>query len=227
MIKKFLLLFLIVTLLLSCRNKKDLTVPPSSDLSDFYPLKKGSYYVYRLEEKHYSSGNVFDSSGFLKVSYVQTWTDAQGGISFKAYRYKKFSDTAIYKISAVWSATSKEENKSIVTENNIPFIKLHYPLSEGRKWDGNAFNTLGTETYTAVNVGQSWSNYPSTVTIVQRNDTNLLSRDFRTEVYALNVGLIYKETRTVKYSGSVEDFGKGIIVDGVVIKQKLLEYGIE
>ncbi|MBC7388682.1 MAG: hypothetical protein H7329_05700 [Opitutaceae bacterium] len=222
-------LFFIILLLFglnSCRNKKDLTVPAKTEIN-YFSLKKGDYFLYDVKEKQYSTFSNTDSGYTLKVSYPETFNDAAGETSYKTYRSRKNEGSPDYQIRSVWTTKVKNFNYVIVNENNTPFLKLFYPLEENKIWNGNIYNSQGIENYTLINVGKPWGNFPVTVTVIQKNDTNLLRRDFRIEVYAKDLGLIYKETKAVKYSGNAQDFGKGIIVDGIVFKQSLLEHGNE
>ena len=213
-------------ILISCRNKKDLTVP-QKPVFDFFPVKQGDFCVFEVQEKLYSTFTKIDSNYSLKVNYPETFKDAEGGISFKTYRSVKNTGSKVFTIGNVWSTKVKPGDKAIVSENNNTFLKISYPLEESKSWNGNVFNTIGFESYTVKNFGMPWEQYPFTVTIIHKNDTSLLSRDYRLEIYAVNLGLVYKETKIVKYSSNAQDFGKGIIVDGVVYKQKLLEHGKE
>ena len=212
--------------LISCRNKKDLAVPVKSEIN-YFSLKKGDYYLYDVREKQYLTFSNTDSVYTLKVSYPETFNDAEGETSYKTYRSRKNEGFKDYQIRSVWTTKVKNLSYLIVNENNTPFLKLFYPLDENKTWNGNIYNSLSAENFTLMNVGKPWGNYPVTVTVIQKNDTTLLSRDFRMEVYAKDLGLIYKETKTVKYSANAQDFGKGIIVDGIISKQSLFDHGNE
>ncbi|MGI8600284.1 MAG: hypothetical protein ACR2KB_13615, partial [Chitinophagaceae bacterium] len=144
------------------------------------------------------------------------------------HRSTKTNDTE-WKLDSVWSAR-KTSHQAIHIENNIPFIKLIFPFKEKVTWDGNRLNTLEEELYIMENINQPLDinnqSFDKTVTIIQKdNQDSIIFLERRKEIYAHNVGLIYKESASIKYCAQVHCIGKNIIDSGVLFKQTILESG--
>jgi hypothetical protein len=218
---------LLLTFIFSCKKEKDLDVAPTSIINDFYPLKSGRYAIYNVQKSTYDANGRHDSTYQLKELFSEPWTDLENGVSYKYYRYKKKEGQTSFVFDSVWHVKFKT-NALIAIENNVPFIKLRYPIVEGNQWNGNELNTYPTQYYTALHAFQNWQSYPQSVRILQRNDSiKFIKRNLLVDVYAQNIGLVHKEIRNVNYSTSAADFGQGVIKDGYTLKQELVEYGVE
>jgi hypothetical protein len=124
------------------------------------------------------------------------FVDNQGRNTSRIERYKRLNDTIPWMIKDVWYANLTSSTAEKV-EEDVRFIKLIFPVRAGDTWDGNAFNTLGEETYTYGDVNTPYStilfNFDSTVTVIQRDDTSAIRREYSIEVYAKHIGMIYKK----------------------------------
>lgn len=219
----FFRLILIATVfyLVSCQKKKDLAEPSVSTV-DYFPLQLGAYFVYDVSKSDYNLGVKKDTSYQLKVVLKETWVDLESRTSYKVFRYKKPNGGSEFAFDSIWQAVKDEQKRVIVTENNTPFVKLSLPLLKDKTWDGNLFNTYPEQIYKVSSIGNSFGVYSNTATILQKNVSNLLQRNYSSEIYAENIGLVYKELQDVKL-----EFGTGRIAEGVVYKQRLSNYGTE
>ena len=127
-------------------------------------------------------------------------------------------------IKDVWFANLKPTSAEIV-EENVRFVKLAFPVKSNNNWNGNAFNYLPAETYSYDNINQSMTTgsqtYDSTVTVIHKESVNLIEEDIRHEIYARNVGMVYKYTKTVEKNIAQP----GVIIKGVLIEYTLRNYG--
>jgi hypothetical protein len=219
----FLRFILIITTfyLVSCQKKKDLAEPTISTI-DYFPLKIGSYFIYDITQSDYNLGVKKDTSYQLKVALKETWVDLESRTSYKVFRFKKPNSALEFAFDSIWQAVKDEQNRIIVTENNVPFIKVSLPLLKDKTWDGNLLNTYPEQIYKVSSIGNSFGAYSNTATILQKNVSNLLQRNYSSEIYAENIGLVYKELQDVHF-----EFGTGRISEGVVYKQRLSNYGVE
>lgn len=222
----YFLVFLFVTLVLACSKKKDLTVEAVIVSNDYYPLRKGAFKEYEVYKSVYLSFSKKDTIYKVKEVLKEVITDLEGETAFKIFRYSKAGLDTVYALDSVWYA-KLSNGRVVVTENNVPYVKISYPLTDGKTWNGNLFNFNGDEIYTATSLDKPNGMYPFTVSILQKNDTNFLYRNFCLETYAKEIGLVNKEVKVVQFSKSPEDFRKGIIVDGIIVKQRLINYGNE
>ena len=119
-------------------------------------------------------------------------------------------------------------NQALRVENGATWVKLQFPTYEGTRWNGNVFNTQPEQTYqiTALNkaVKTSFGTYDKTLTVVQQNDSTLLSLRRSQEIYAENIGLIQRERTFVRYCGTPDCRGKGIIDYGFTQRITLTDY---
>jgi hypothetical protein len=86
-------------------------------------------------------------------------------------------------------------------ESNQRYVKLVFPVLSRTTWNGNAQNANGSQTYQFQAVDQPANigtlHFDSTVVVLQRDETDLLNRRFYTEIYAKNVGMVFKKVLDV------------------------------
>ena len=220
-----------VYFLSGCENST-LEITPEEMGYYFFPLERGIYRDYKVHRIEYSVlGNHDTLDYFLKEQVADSFLNQAGGISYKLERYTKTSDTLTWQLDSVWTVTKSTTNV-VVVENNVPFVKLVFPVKEQKKWDGNAFNVRSEELYTyeytfqPIVIGER--NYNSTLKVIhQDNPDNIVMTDIRNEIYAENIGLIYKESIILHYCTDNECLGDLIIEQGINYKQELIEHGKE
>jgi hypothetical protein len=131
-------------------------------------------------------------------------------------------------------------NQLIQNEGNELFVKLIFPVSNDLTWDGNQFNNLpnsgnlfngnGSEVYHVTEYDQSKTlttdlEFDKTITIVQNGfDDPIVGKDIRNEVYARDVGLIYKEVTQLEYCSVGNCLGQQKVDKGVIMIQTLKSY---
>lgn len=198
--------------------KKESETLDTATLTDYFPLQTGKTFLYRLDSTVLASfGTALTVKSYLAQDSIEsTFTDNQGRLSYRIFRLIR--DTAGLKpwqFAATFVATPTPQSVEYV-DNNLRFIKLHAPITEGYTWKGHAYidtKSLNTTVayldeweYEYRNVGQSYqlfnNTYDSTVTVFQQDETtppgpfdpnNYQQRNIGTEVYAKGVGMIYKE----------------------------------
>lgn len=198
--------------------KKETETFNTATLNDYYPLQTGKTFLYRLDSTVLASfgSSLVVNSYQAKDSIESTFTDNQGRLSYRIFRLIR--DTAglvPWRFAATYVATPTPQSIEYV-DNNLRFIKLHTPVTEGSTWKGHSYidtkslNTtvsyLDEWVYEYRNLGQRFqifnTAYDSTVTVFQQDETtppgpfnpnNYQQRNLGTEVYAKGVGLIYKE----------------------------------
>lgn len=107
----------------------------------YFPLTENSWYEYELDSIIF---NDFDNSETLKqwdlrVEIGDTITDGEGDELIKLNRYlKPRNSTEAYEFDRVWFV--KLNNGRLETfEDNLHFIKLIFPITAGKTWEGNQF----------------------------------------------------------------------------------------
>lgn len=216
--KLFSSVFVIMLLFAMPGCKKESETFQTASLSDYFPLETGKAYLYRLDSTVPAS---FGSSLILKSYQAKdtiesTFTDNQGRLSYRIFRFIR--DTAglqPWSVAATFVATPTDQWIEYV-DNNLRFIKLHAPVTEGYSWlahsfiDTKSLNTtvgyLDEWEYEYRDVGAAYTvfntAYDSTVTVFQQDEStpegpfdpaNYYQLNKASEVYAKGIGLVYKE----------------------------------
>jgi hypothetical protein len=221
-----------VILVLTYGCNSEIEFDPEASGQAFYPVNTGNYREYKVQEIRYTILNPPDTNTyFLKEQIGDSFINQTGGLTHTLNRFIRNNDTIDWEIDSVWTVIKSETNV-VVSESNIPYTKLIFPVLELKKWDGNAFNTMEEELYTYEDTYQQLTlndiNFSSTLKVIQEyNPDSIVMWDQRSEIYAENVGLIYKESIILYYCTENECLGKQIIEQGIDLKQKLIGYGNE
>ncbi len=186
---------------------------------NYFPLNVGDFRVYQVEQITFRGIDVgTDSLDFqLREHVVDSFINQAGGVSYKVERSTRLLPTDPWVLDSVWTAR-RDEVRAVSTENNTPFIKLVFPISEGKTWDGNKLNnapctndlglsdSLYCDAYEMVSIRENFELdtmvFENTITVIQQDSRDPLfitSDDVRKEVYQLDVGLVYKESFVVNY----------------------------
>lgn len=203
--------------------KKD--PPPTVDLGlNYFPANVGHYVVYEVDSTVYDDFN-HDTDVYryqVKELIESEFTDNEGRPALRIERWiKNYNDTIPYSsmpwtLSRVWYAV-RTLNQAERVEENIRYIRLVFPVKENTTWNGNAQNTIGEWDYEYENVDEAFhagnTHFDSTLTVIQKNDINLLEHRFYRERYARNIGLIEK---------SVIDVQDTALVVGVAVLDRIV-----
>ncbi len=196
--KYFSLLFLIIALIFHSCKEEEVAFELVETGYNYFPTNTGHYVIYKADSIVYNdfTGNVDTFSYELKQYIEAQFTDNSGRICQRIERYKRESDTTIWKIDKAWHSVKTETTAEMV-EDNIRFIKLTFPVKKNNKWNGNAYNNSEELIYKYISVDEPYliNNlyFDSTLTVLQNDYTTIISRDYSVEVYARNTGLIYKK----------------------------------
>jgi hypothetical protein len=199
---------------------------------DFYPLVKGQYRIYDVEDIRFSPLEIPDTTQYqLKEVTADSIISGAGEVTYILQRWKRYLPTDNWELDSIWTFY-RNELQTVVYENNIPFIKLVFPFVEGKRWDSNGLNSRGVDEFDMLNVFQSYSgtfaDYPSTVRVVQEEKLDsLISLDNRFEIYAQNIGMVEKIESRLNFCQNDDCLGQKIVEEGKILTQVLIEYGEE
>lgn len=198
--------------------KKETEILQTASLTDYYPLKVGKSYLYRLDSTVPASfgSSLVVKSYQAKDTIESIFTDNQGRLSYRIFRFIRDTlGSQPWSFAATFVATPTNEWIEYV-DNNLRFVRLHAPVTEGYIWLAHSFidtKSLNTSVgyldeweyeYRDVGLGYPVFNttYDSTVTVYQQDETtpegafdpeNYYQLNKAFEVYAKGIGLIYKE----------------------------------
>jgi hypothetical protein len=218
----FIVLAVATGFMISPGCKKTTNVVYKTDsLTDYLALQPGKSITYRLDSTNYTFfGTIITVTSYYAQDVVDTIIlDDLGRPSWRVFRYitdtaqlQPWADLETYLITPTLGAVE-------VNENNLRFIKLSLPLTNGFSWPGNSYidtsppasasdadySYLDGWNYTYDSIGAPYTvlagAIPNSLIVRQQNyagpdTTNLLAfsqLNYSVEVYSKGIGLIYKD----------------------------------
>jgi hypothetical protein len=225
-LKHFIKYLAFFTLLAGCGTEEGLLYDTDAA---YFPLKKGYYQIYTVQDIRYSGIQVQELNYELMTVVTDSFRSADGQDTYVIHRSHRSAEGDPWEILDTWSAR-KARSEVIVSEGNTPFIKLKFPVAENTRWNGNAFNTLGEDEYEIAEAGElkefNGMIFDQTITVEQEhNEDFVVYRDERREVYAPGVGLVYKESLQFNYCTEDHCLGQQKINEGIEMRMAIKEYG--
>ncbi len=235
--RHFFLIILSLFLLLGLqRCTRETEIPAITEVSAYYPVQPGKYIIYNLDSTVYTNyGTVKEIRRYQVKDLVDAEiTDNQGRRSFRIRRQIRdslgrgpWTDNAAFMVTPL-------RNSIEVLENNLRYIKLVSPVKDWYSWKGNTYiessgplNYLAFWDYTYADVGQPFSrdglDMENTITVNQEDyatgdpitsPNNIAARIFSQEVYAKDIGLVFKDFNYWQYEKSFFQENCRIVVPG-------------
>lgn len=216
--------------------------PTSGNGAEYFPLEIGKYIVYNVDSTYWYD---FDSTMVPKqcqqrYEVVDTFRDGQNRLSYRINVYTRYKDTSAYQIDNVIYATRTSTGIEY-TQRNIKFLKLVFPVENGKNWNGNVYidsNATNPDLKQYTDDVWQWNYvyslkgadfdpgnnlYENTVTVNEidskTNDPDVdptvyADRNYSKEIYASGVGLIYREREFWTFQPVVRDPVTGQIIGG-------------
>jgi hypothetical protein len=207
---------------------------------DYYPTTQGKYVIYDVDSTWYvqlPQKDTFELKYRIKEKIADTFTDAQGQPAIRLERYvkmynaQKSYDSIPWTIKEVWMVNA--DKKSIqVSERDIRYTKLIFPVQEKASWKGNARNNIGDwdYTYDYVDRKETINNVSlDKVLLVKQIDFDpLIYYKKYSEKYAKGIGLVYREMYDVQSNNVIQGVATvDRIETGFIYKQSIVSYGYE
>lgn len=176
----------------------------------YAPLETGMSRTYQVDSIIYNdfTGSVDTISLQRQERVGNAFTNLEGVRAYNCLIYERKGDTSAW----VERKAYEELRNNLRYErrlDNQSVIHLVFPVSEGKRWNANALNPSEEVNYTYRDLHQAYTlfghQYDSTVRVLQRETSNLISRIKTEEVYAINKGMIYRydENLETDFDGSV------------------------
>ncbi len=237
------LLIIVLASLAACKKESENAYVYGNDLTrGYYPLNKGHYVLYDVDSTIWDDFTGDSVMRHMQVRYdvADSFTNNEGTKSFQVEVRRRADDSSAFMTNDVFFATPSA-NALDITQNNLRFRKLVFPVQAGTSWNGTSQIATNDQDlqyfkdwyYTYYNVGQSYNtgnvNFDNSVTVQEVDDTlnnpitmpNVYAeRTFSKEIYGFNVGLIYRETTRWTYdqansSGTYAKKGYRVIMRAV------------
>ena len=195
----------------ACERVLDTVAPVTYE---YFPLETGKYKIYQIDSTVYDEYNctVQTTSYQVKELTGTTGTDGEGDLYYRVEQYVRTDSTQPWVLSSIGSEKI-EDNQLQRVENNQRIIKMVFPVIENKTWDGIVFirrDTLVPIRGGSIDMFKDWDDftyekvggtfldtasnkiYTDAVQILQADKTNNIERRYSKEVYAKNIGLVYK-----------------------------------
>jgi hypothetical protein len=204
---------------------------PIDTSKNYLPLQKGRFQIYDVAETKYTLGVPETFAFELKTVITDSFPNAEGNFTYVIHRSKRSPGETNFADLDTWSGRINDR-EVVVNEENISFLKIKLPVAEGREWNGNAYNTQDEDIYAFEEIQTSYTVDGETFAdciVINQNDNQdfVVTLDQRKEVYAKNVGLIYKEVTLLNYCTIGSCLGQQQVESGVIYKQSIKSYGVE
>lgn len=217
----------------SCKEDSiEPSVLPGSQ--SYFPIQQGAWIEYDADSVVHlpldDAGQVdtaIESYRFqLREVIDSSFIDGEGDTAFRINRYRRDNDTLPWEFLHVW--TVKRTNTSAErTEDNIRFVKLAFPIDTRTSWNGNAYNFFVEEVYVYRELYQQKAigpfDFDKTVTVQQNDFRSNINRIFKQEVYALDIGLVRKQSDSLTIR--LLSTGLPLILTGTEYMLTVRDYG--
>lgn len=156
----------------------------------------------------------------LKEVYDSKFLDNLNRESIKIDRYKRNNSNELWKYQNTWYSTN-DNSKAERVENNKRYVKLSFPISIDAVWNLNSLNIDN-----AINVYYGFIHrkfqldafkFDSAVSVESPSINNTYSERKYREIYAKNIGLVYKNQISIEKDGASTK-------RGFIIEYRLKEY---
>lgn len=223
-----LLLVLLSGLFYGC--KETVEINDQTTGKTYYPIAVGDYRIYNVTAIRYLADTISDSAVFQLRERVDTlYSNLAGEPTYKIIRSRRLTENDTWQDDSVLTVTVSN-NQVRQHGNNLDLVKMVFPVKENKTWDPNAFNTLepGSAFYQQVNqpFTANGKTYDHTTTVSVNDFVSVINKDVRKEVYAENIGLVYRNYEIIDFCNIQEcNFQFDYILRGYHRIEELDSYG--
>ena len=236
--KKFIICsssFIILLFYSSCKKDQPIITP---DLGyNYFPSQVGRYIIYDVDSiVHDDFTLTVDTFKYQVKELIDSiYLDNSNRPTLQIKRYRKNYNNKVPYSSIPWTLknlwfANRTNTSAEKVEENQRFIKLVFPVIKNRAWNGNAANTLDEWEYkfTDVDIARTLAgiNFDSTAFVKQIDNETLIDKKYFVEIYAKNVGMIYKKIIDVKSFTITPLPIMKRISSGIEYKMTINSYGI-
>jgi hypothetical protein len=227
----YLLVFFAAAVFSSCSDN-DNEVGETIAGSAYFPLNIGDFRIYNVEDRRWLQNKVVDSSMFQLRERIDTvFTNLAGETTYRIVRSKRLTAADQWADDSVITATVTG-NQVKRTSDNLTEVKMVFPVAENKAWNPNVYNTRepGNAHYADIKQPLSYTLgnnvFQKTLKVVVSDFESVINHDFREEVYAENVGLIYKKYDVINFCNvDICDFDPTFILTGHLRIETIDSYG--
>ena len=194
---KYIIFIFFVLAVISCENNNNTEIQKDLYGKQFFPLKVGNALIYKITHINVDApSEIYDTTIYYLKEIVESYyIDNESDTAYRIERYTS-PDKNKWTINQVWSAKLTTLTAEKV-EGNQRFVKLRFPVAVNKQWDGNLFNNLDAKTFTISDINFNYSidnqQFEDCILVLQDSSLSLVNKNYECEIYAKDIGLIYKE----------------------------------
>jgi hypothetical protein len=190
----------------ACEKNKTEPAKPISGVN-YFPMSVGATWIYKVDSIVFNSfqapGTAPDTSVYwIRESIVEDLSDPIDLSKKRIERYISIDSGINWKFDRSL-VVIKNNIQAIRNDYNNMEIKLSFPITELKSWNGNQFNNLGEKEYLYDWIFLPYNTFgksqDSSIKVLQQNVKNQIRDNVEFEVYLPNTGMVYKETVDLNY----------------------------
>ena len=199
---------------------------------DYYPMSKGFFRTFDVYQINYNFATSNDTLEFEVMELIADhYLNQEGDTTFVLHRLSRREAENRWDLDSMYHIR-KNELQAVELNNNVPLVKLVFPVAEGKTWDSNILNASLADSFRMVDVNKPFllndNLYSNTLTVLIRNiQDEIVRKDIRKEVYAKGIGPVYKIVQRINFCAEANCIGQGIVTSGILQEMKLKAYGKE
>ncbi|HZH67831.1 MAG TPA: hypothetical protein VFD65_01415 [Chitinophagales bacterium] len=234
---KHLYILSFLLLLFSCQ--KDEVTEPIDYGYDYIVDDIGHYIIYQVDSTIYNDfdNTVRDTSLQFKEIIVEVFEDVLGREAHRVERYeRKDSDSQWVLTRTYYFVKGRRSLEKI--EENLRFVSFVFPPNSNLSWDGNRYieavdnvKYLSNWEYKYISVDAPSTilgkDYSQTAEVLLVDKENAIEKTYAKEIYAREIGMVYKEWWHLETQKIVEDPWLEKAEKGYILKMQIIDYGQE
>ena len=134
------LAWLFLLILAGCDPGNDLTF--STD-EKYFPLQVGNYWIYEVSETKITLNISEEADYQIKIITTDSFSNVEGKYSYILTRFRRNTGNDPWVSLDTWVAR-RNDKELIVTQENVPYVKLSFPIVGGKEWNANRYNNEET-----------------------------------------------------------------------------------
>lgn len=219
--------YLVVIALFSCEPPPPLAALPDAD---YFPVQMGKYRIYNVTEALYRLGQSATTRHYwLREQTGESFRTLAGDTAYVITYAHRFDNKDSWVIDSM-GTVQQSAAECLLTVGSRTVVKLAFPAFDGQRWNGNRYNALGNDEFRLQHCHLPFrinqETIDRTVTVVEQNDSTLVSQDKRVAVYGYQIGLVYAERQQLRFCATDPGCGQPTaIAYGIRQFIRLTEYG--
>ncbi|WP_020607021.1 hypothetical protein [Spirosoma spitsbergense] len=196
------------------------------DDSAYFPLQVGDYRVYQVTQENYVAVNSAVRKTYQVQEKISSSSNQNGQVVYLIEESVRQTGQSPWKLNRIYTVY-KNPAEVVSQENNLPVVKLAFPIRTTTAWNQNSYNANPDTLLQYQDTGRLFAvgtrRFENTVSVVGSNDSTLVSQKKYLRVYAPNIGLVYREDRSLAFcQSSPACIGQGITESGTKLTWELV-----